>query len=57
MSNLMDYFYLEVFERFTKKWVHSKPNIMEFNQFLDDIYGLDFAKSVPDLVNNLKARA
>lgn len=53
----MDYFYLEVFERFTKKWVHSKPNIMEFNQFLDDIYGLDFAKSVPDLVNNLKARA
>ena len=50
MSTLMDAFYHDVFERFTAKWTKSKPNIMEFNQFLDDVYGMDFAKQVPELI-------
>jgi len=40
MMDLMNTFYRSIFETFTEKWVQSKPNIMEFNQFLDDIYGL-----------------
>ena len=41
-GQLMDQFYRDTFESFTTKWTQSKPNIMEFNQFLDDIYGMDF---------------
>lgn len=44
MSQLMDRFYRFTFERFTERWVAAKPNIMEFNQFLDDIYGLELKK-------------
>ena len=50
-AELMDLFYRDTFESFTKKWVQSKPNIMEFNQFLDDIYGLDFKKALPSLID------
>lgn len=39
MAGLMDHFYRDIFETFTASWVQKKPNIMEFNQFLDDIYG------------------
>ena len=50
-GDLMDLCYRDTFERFTAKWTHSKPNIMEFNQFLDDIYGLDFKKNLPSLLD------
>ena len=42
MTRLMNMFYLDCFKSFTEKWVQMKPNIMEFNQFLDDIYGTNF---------------
>ena len=47
----MDQFYRDTFESFTAKWTQSKPNIMEFNQFLDDIYGVDFKKNLPSLLD------
>ena len=50
MAKLMDVFYRDIFERFTTQWTAKKPNIMEFTQFLDDIYSMDFAKRVPDLI-------
>ena len=39
MAGLMDHFYRDIFETFSASWVQKKPNIMEFNQFLDDIFG------------------
>ena len=46
MSNLMDQFYKSIFASFYERWIQMKPNIMEFNQFLDDIYGVNFKNQV-----------
>ena len=40
MFKLMAHFYCTIFILFNKEWISQKRNIMEFNQFLDDIYGL-----------------
>ena len=50
MSSLMNLFYRDTFERFTERWVKGKHNIMEFNQFLDDIYGMELKKNIPFLL-------
>ena len=38
LGKLVTRFYFDVFSCFDAKWVQMKPPIMEFNQFLDDIY-------------------
>ena len=44
MYKLLTHLYYNIFVLFNKEWVVKKPGIMEFNQFLDDIYGLKFEK-------------
>jgi len=46
----MNLFYRSIFEKFTETWVKRKPNIMEFNQILDDIYGMELKKNIPSLL-------
>jgi len=48
----MTHFYFNIFMLFNKDWVAQKRNIMEFNQFLDDIYGLQFEKQIKALLNS-----
>ena len=43
---LMTYLYFNIFELFNEEWIKAKPGIMEFNQFLDDIYGKSFHKNI-----------
>ena len=52
MADLMNTFYRFNFQKFTDKWVLSKPNIMQFTQFLDDIFGMEFKKNLPALIDS-----
>ena len=40
MYKLMTHLYYNIFVLFNKEWLQAKPGIMQFNQFLDDIYGV-----------------
>ena len=43
---LMTYLYFNIFDLFNEEWIKAKPGIMEFNQFLDDIYGKSFHQNI-----------
>ena len=47
---LMDLLYQRCFELFIEKWCKVKPGIMEFNTFLEEIYGNDLKKKIPGLL-------
>ena len=48
---LMTYLYFNIFTLFNEEWVKAKPGIMQFNQFLDDIYGLKFHKNIKQILS------
>lgn len=45
----MQHLYLSAFREFDKMWVDGRPtNIMNFNQFLADVFAYHFEKKVKD---------
>ena len=56
MSQLMNALYRFTFETFTLEWVKQKRNIMEFNQFLDDIYGMQTKKQIPVILDKFNGK-
>ena len=51
MYKLMTHLYFNIFTLFNEQWVKQKKGIMEFNQFLDDIYGLSFSMQLPAIMS------
>jgi hypothetical protein len=52
LYEVLTFIYFKIFTEFNKKWMEKKPTIMEFNQFLDNVYGTSFKNKIGGLVED-----